>query len=75
MDLSFVRIETFFEKSFIENDEENNGNDKNDYVYFICFLFIMHNYRRNFSIKIERNRIKKLKFRLKHFILFFYFYQ
>ena len=59
IEISLERIEVFLEKSFKENIDENNGKDNNDYVYFICFLLMIYNYRRYFSIKVERNRDKK----------------
>ena len=59
IEISLERIEVFLEKSFKENTDENNGKDNNDYVYFICFLLMIYNYRRYFSIKVERNRDKK----------------
>ena len=50
IEISLERIEVFLEKSFKENTDENNGKDNNDYVYFICFLLMIYNYRRYFSI-------------------------
>ena len=40
-----VRIESYLKKLYKEKD----------YVYFICFLLLIYNYRRYFSIKAERN--------------------
>lgn len=57
---SLLRIENFFEDLFDENADEINENTKNDYVYLICFLLLIYNFRRYFSIKIER-RQKKTK--------------
>ena len=57
---SFYKIENFLEDLFDENADEINENSKNDYVYLICFLLLIYNFRRYFSIKIER-RQKKTK--------------
>ena len=44
----FVRIEPYLKELL----------DENDYIYLICFLILIYNYRRYFSIKAERNRKK-----------------
>jgi hypothetical protein len=47
-----MRIEDYLKQLFGENQE----NGKNDDVYFICFLLLIYNFRRYFSIKYERNK-------------------
>jgi hypothetical protein len=55
IDKSLERIETYLKVIFDDNDKDY----KNDYVYLICFLLLIYNYRRYFSLKNERNAIKQ----------------
>ena len=48
IDKCFVRIENYLQELI----------DEKDYVFCICFLLLIYNYRRYFSIKKERNKKK-----------------